>query len=124
MGKNAKIRAVEDETTKIKAVEDETAKRKAVEDESLLSTELIKQGMSSYGSDDNSDDDKSADVSFNPVLADMSHSKGDGQTTLTQYVKSIETPVHKKKIVQTKIVQITLSQFVIPIKIPGEKKRV
>ena len=46
MGKNTKMKTVEDETGKRKAVEDEIAKRKAAEDELLLSTELVKQGMS------------------------------------------------------------------------------
>ena len=103
--------------TKRKAVEDDIAARDAVEDELLLSTKLVEQGMSpitnlefsdiyknkstenSYGSYNNSDDDESADISFKPIIANMSHSKGDRQTTLTQYVRSVEIPVYKKKIV-------------------------
>ena len=122
LGKTAKSKVVNQETTKRKAVGDETTKMKVVEDDTIPITNLV---YSDVDTNNKSSDSDSDDISFHPILADMNHHKGDRQTTLTQYVRSIETPDQKKNNVQTtKNVQMTLSQFVTPMKTPSDKKKV
>ena len=76
-----------------------------------------------YKSLDKSEDEYS-DVSFHPIC---NPGEGGEQTTMTQYIRSLDKPVDKpveKKGSEKKgSVQTTLSQFVTPIKTPVEKKR-
>ena len=96
---------------------DKIWERKSVEDELPLSLELVKKGTSPVAAADLEwfNTERSLDRT---EASDDETSKSSKQTTLTQYVRSLDTPVKKRESVQT-----TLSQFVTPLKTPSEKKK-